>query len=488
MLISFDELLSDPGKSPAVAIIGTGPAGMTLAMALAEQGIASLLVEAGGLRPASGDNADGYLGESGPRPYPLGASRLRYFGGTSGHWGGWCRPLDPVDFEPVPGVPLTGWPIAWDEAYRHMARAHEILEIPEGRYEDDASLAAATESALALPADGSFRTVAFRFSPPTRFGTRYRPDIESSPLIHCVLNTTLTLVERGPDGRSVLKLRHRDGRETTVGAKFSVLAMGGIENARLLMWSRRMSRYDYGGAGDWLGRCFVDHFGMTVAKFITRPGLNYTRRASSDGYVMAQIVPKPERVARGETSNHMISLTPSDDNSLLQPEYGANPLLFGEDAGRLQPYVAVAVSGQHPNPESRILLEGGLDANGVSRIKVDWRVDDAAFQAVLDSLEQLGRELSGASLARMRKQQFRLRLPTEPLSTGMHHLGTTRMASSEQEGAVDIHGKVFGTDDLYVAGSSLFPTSGYANPTLTIVSLALRLAEHLGGRLSGDSK
>jgi len=485
MFITFDELTSDPGRSPAVAIVGTGPAGLTLAMALADKGIASLLVEAGGLDPNDRDIADGYGGSSGAREYPLGASRLRYFGGTSGHWGGWCRPLDPLDFDPVPGVPLTGWPISWEEAYRFTGRAHEILEIPEPRYDDEATLAAAQELTLPLPTDGSFEHAAFRFSPPTRFGTRYRPDIGSSPLIHCVLNTSLTQVERSPEGRSRLKLRHRDGREATVVARFNVLAMGGIENARLLMWSKRMSRYEYGGSGDWLGRCFADHFGIAVARFFARPGLNYTRRPSSDGLVMAQIVPRPERVARGETVSHMISLSPTDDVSVIQPEYGGNQLVFGENAVRYQPYAAISVAGQHPNRDSRILLEGGLDGNGVSRIKVDWQIDDAAFHAVLDSMELLGRELSRAGLGRMRKRRFRPPLPNEPVSAGMHHMGTTRMADSERDGAVDVNCKVFGTDDLYVAGSSVFPTYGYANPTLTIVSLALRLAEHLGGRLSG---
>ena len=111
---------------------------------------------------------------------------------------------------------------------------------------------------------------------------------------------------------------------------------------------------------------------------------------------------------------------------------------------------------------------------GVTDHRVDARLEEG--------VELVQRLVAASGLGRMRKLAFHPPPPTQALSTGMHHIGTTRMARDAGEGVVDADGRVFGTDDLYVAGSSVFPTSGYANPTLTLVALALRLAGHLAAR------
>jgi hypothetical protein len=485
MFLDFESLSRLAGSPPPVAIIGTGPAGLSLAMALAGQGIASLLVEAGGRNARDYVDPEPYRGESADRPYPLGASRLRYFGGTSGHWGGWCRPLDPVDFEPVAGVPYSGWPITRDEAYRHLARAHEILEIPDDRYDTPEVLAAAATGVLPSPDEDEFQHAVFRLSPPTRFGTRYWQDVADSKLIHCALDTRLVSVERTADGRTRLHLKGAGGQLLALGTGAHVLAMGGVENARSLLWSNRLHRQALGGAGDWIGRCFLDHFGIAATQVLAPVGLDYGPRATAAGMLMTKLVPNPRRVAAGEVPNHMITLLPSDGESFLQGSYGESALLFPGRSGPMQTYNAIAVSGQRPNRDSRVLLGDAVDADGVPRVVIDWRIADPVFSGLLDSLERFGAVMSAAGLGRMRKTAFRPPLPTEALSTGMHHIGTTRMAASEDEGVVDTNCRVFGSEDLYVAGSSVFSTGGYANPTLTLCALALRLAEHLGQVLPG---
>lgn len=472
------ELAANP---PPVVIVGTGPAGMSLAMALASKGIASLLVEAGPRRAAL--DPEPYQGSSGERPYPLGASRLRHFGGTSGHWGGWCRPLDPVDFAPVEGVPHTGWPITREQAYAHLAKAHEVLEIPDARYDEPDVLAAARETALPLPEASGFHTRVFRFSPPTRFGRRYRDDIENSPLIHCALRTALVAVKQ-VQGKVRLVLRGPDGKDHEVAPAASVLAMGGIENARHLLWSQRRHGLSLPGS-DWVGRCFLDHCGLAAARVIAQLDLNYGRRDTVVGNLMPVIVPDAERIAQGRAPSHMFILNPVREESFLQPGYGGAGFLFGGEAQALQAYELIAVSGQRPNRDSRILLGDDVDSLGMPRVVVDWRVNSADFAGVFASVADFGRQLAASGLGRLRKTGLIVPEPNQALSAGMHHIGTTRMARSESEGVVDVDGKVFGTQDLYVAGSSVFPTGGFANPTLTIVSLALRLAEHLADRLGG---
>lgn len=486
MFLNFEALSRLAANPPAVAIVGSGPAGLTVAMALAEQGIASLLLEAGGRNAGDHVDPEPYRGDSGERPYPLGASRLRYFGGTSGHWGGWCRPLDPVDFEPVSGVAYSGWPISRDEAYRHLKRAHEILEIPDDRYDTPEVLAAAEAGVLPSPDENEFRNAVFRFSPPTRFGARYWQLVADSKLIHCALNTRLVSVERTAEGRTRLHLKGEGGEPLALTAGAHVLAMGGVENARSLLWSNRLHRQELGG-GDWIGRCFLDHFGIAAAQVLAPVGLDYGPRSTAEGMLMTKLVPHPRRVAAGEVPNHMITLSPSGEESFLQGSYGESALLFPGRSGPMQRYNVVVVSGQRPNRDSQVLLGDAVDADGVPRVVIDWRISDPVFSGLLDSLDRFGAMASAAGFGRMRKTAFRPPLPNEALSTGMHHVGTTRMAASEDEGVVDIHCRVFGTEDLYVAGSSVFSTGGYANPTLTICALALRLAEHLAKAPSGGN-
>lgn len=487
MLIDFERLSGLAPEQVAVVIVGAGPAGITLALELASRGVRSLLVEAGGFDYPDADGLDPYQGESVPRPYALNVSRLRYFGGTSGHWGGWVRPLDVADFEVDRESGAPAWPIARGEAYSRLDDAHRWLEVPETQYSGPALAAELETTALDLPDESGFRTRTFRFSPPTRFGQRYRKDIVDSGQILCLLETSLISVERAADGHSRLRFRHRDGRQAAVSARFHVLAMGGVENARSLMWSNRTAQRPFGAEGDWVGRCFADHFGLTAGHLLTSGRLDYNARNSSQGRVMARHVPEPSRVRSGEVINHMISLHAVNEESFLQHGYGQNEAIFGSQAEPLKLYAVLIVAGQTPSRDSRLTLMDDTDTNGVARVRLNWHIEESDFLSLLGSFERFGHAVSAAGLGRMRKTAFRPRKPDEALSAGMHHMGTTRMALRSGEGVVDTDCRVFDSDDLYIAGSSVFPAYGYANPTLTIVALTLRLADHLVARLGATS-
>ena len=145
----------------------------------------------------------------------------------------------------------------------------------------------------------------------------------------------------------------------------------------------------------------------------------------------------------------------------------------------------VSIEGeQAPNPESRVILTGERDALGMRKLALDWRLSEIDFHSVSVLLNQLGNELGRLGLGRIRlepilQHQASRGLWADEVAGGYHHMGTTRIGRSECDGVVDSNLKVFGTDNLYIAGSSVFPTGGCANPTLTIVSLALRLADLL---------
>ena len=165
-----------------VCVIGAGPAGITLARRLAAAGASVALMEAGGL-DITAESQDCYLGSNAGQEYfDLDVCRLRYFGGTSNHWGGWSRALDPVDFLPKPWVPRSGWPIPQLALDPYRTEADAILDLPSATEAPD------------LPVRQSgydFHRFQFRFSPPTRFAEKYRAEIEASPAITLVLDANL---------------------------------------------------------------------------------------------------------------------------------------------------------------------------------------------------------------------------------------------------------------------------------------------------------
>jgi choline dehydrogenase-like flavoprotein len=144
---------------------------------------------------------------------------------------------------------------------------------------------------------------------------------------------------------------------------------------------------------------------------------------------------------------------------------------------------------QAPNPESRVSLAPDTDRYGVPRLKIDWRASELDWLTLANMLRELRRAVEGCGCATVDYDEGHLdedaRASALPL--GGHHLGTARMSESPNTGVVDADGRVHHVDNLYVAGCATFPTSGQANPTLTIIAMALRLAQHLQIRLGGQS-
>jgi len=138
---------------------------------------------------------------------------------------------------------------------------------------------------------------------------------------------------------------------------------------------------------------------------------------------------------------------------------------------------------QLPHAENRIVLDpANRDAFGVPRLKLHWRLHDEVRATALQTMIQLGRDLVAANAGRIGVLPYltdQLPFPPGDERGGRHHMGGTRMGIGPGDGVVDRDLRVFGTRNLYVAGSSVFRTGGYANPTLSIVQLSLRLADHL---------
>ncbi|MFC3424732.1 FAD-dependent oxidoreductase [Rhizorhabdus histidinilytica] len=517
------------GMTADVAVIGAGAAGITVCRRLLAEGLSVILLESGGFDHEPGPSALNAGENVGEDYYRLEDARLRFFGGTTAIWGGRCAEFDPIDFERRPWIPHSGWPFGHDEIAPYYAEARAAFGLP--RILPD--LAEALDPLLPAFAGDELATPTWLFDERfDRFSHANSRDLLDHPRCTVVTHATVREIMAAGSARGVERLlvRNLAGRRLAVTARHYVLAAGGIENPRLLLASRSVMRCGLGNGHDQVGRYFMEHpharggkvvggatwallraFGrhrvgaLSVAPLIAaapalqaREGLLNTSltlagRRPAEGR-QALLLAAYERIkhdtaptARGR---HLWKMMKRTVNSLQKVVDPARPWAL-EKLG-LTDLALVVRAEQAPNPDSRVKLGDALDATGMPRAQLDWRTSAIDVDSVRGLVDALGRELRRLGLGRVEPAPWLAEEPrrwtTDPLISthpigGYHHMGTTRMSDDPRRGVTDVHGRVHGLDNLHVAGSSLFPTSGWANPTLTIVALAMRTADRLADRL-----
>jgi choline dehydrogenase-like flavoprotein len=509
--LQFDDLPA--ARLTEVCIIGAGAAGIGVARRLLTQGRSVVLLESGGL-DYEPDTADLGAGRNvGEDYYDLEDSRLRFFGGTTAIWGGRCAELDPIDFERRDWVPHSGWPISRETLAPYYREAWAELGFPQGPDTAEAMKAAGVPLPDLDPARLSLGTWQFdeRFN---RFTFDACADLREHPRCTIVTHATVTRIETGEAGTVThVDAKSLTGRTLRVHARYFVLAAGGLENPRLLLANR------LGNDRDLVGRFFMEHPHARGGRVVEGDAWSllkaFARRHRLNGRkVAALIAPSAARQAERRVLNTSMIVAgrqPADARQFIGMraysglKHKTAPTRAGrglwmvtkraasfvqEHADPLRPWLLHKVGGldlallvraeQAPNPDSRVQLDTETDALGVPRIKLDWRLTELDIESVAVLVEDFGHELERLGMGRVEVAEWLLgsgrRWTTDPLISshpigGYHHIGTTRMAASPAEGVCDPEGRVHGLANLYVAGSSLFPTSGWANPTLTIVAL-----------------
>ncbi len=503
MFIDARSLSSDENLEADIAIIGAGAAGITLARALAGTGLKIALLESGGLEwsEEAADLGAGALGEH--RYGALEAVRLRYFGGTTGHWGGWCRELDAIDFEARDHIPYSGWPISKADLKDYYPKAQTILQLGPARFDDFAGVAAEAKAAAPIAPGGAMETVLFEFSPPTRMGEVYRAEMEASG-VAIYLNASVTDIrlDDALKTATTLTVARDGGAPVRLAARQVVLACGGLSNPQLLLNCDSQMAGGLGNGRDQVGRYFAEHpiLDAFASVFALSPatGAPFAWRDTQVGKQRFRPVFQPSDATRRSSSRLSCLATIAEPGPKFDPVKGAFEWWDGRH-GPQETATALAVAlaahrpdktpfhihainaglETRPNPDSRITLIADRDRFGTRRIKLDWRPEVADLEDYLASLEDLSRQLLASGTAVMRiAPDARARFHDETV-WGHHHMGTTRMGADPMTSVCDGDGRVHGLSNVWVAGSSLFTTPGAANPTLTIVALALRLADRL---------
>lgn len=515
-----------------VVVIGGGAAGISLALEFIGAKFRAVLLESGS-REIDADTQDLYAGTEIGRSYQdLTTSRLRFLGGTTNHWGGWCTPLDPIDFETREWMPHSGWPFDRAHLDPWYRRAHSVVEL--GTYEYDPQRWGIPAKRILPPFKGPhFVLNLLQQSPPTRFGTRYEPELNRADRVTVYLNAnamTLTSNEAGGEVRAV-EVGTLGGNRFTVKARAYVLATGGIENARILLLSGPPGgNGGLGNANDLVGRFFTVHLvypGGVIVPSDRYADLDFLSildyRGRQHGGVTGWCIPfiglSPE--SRHRHALPGVSIFPryqfapvhgaiealkrligkgekggkasdgwSDMQSVLRQidgvaEFGLRKAMF--DQGIPVDAVNLGVAGEQlPNPDSRIRLGDERDALGLRRTAVEWRLTAEDKRKAFEIQRLLGAEVGRAGMGRLRPSIVDADENAWPpdFYGDAHHMGTTRMHRDPARGVVDQDCRVHGVGNLYVAGSSVFPNSGSVNPTLTIVALALRLADHIKERFA----
>lgn len=522
MLTDLRTLESRSQFTAPICILGAGIAGLTLARRLLSQGWPVLLVESGGADFESSIQKLAAGRVVGQPYYDLDAVNLRMLGGTTAIWGGRCAQLDPVDFESRPWVPHSGWPIGYQDLRPYYSQALDIFQVEPPEHARAAWPPLESDD-LAMEF-WSFDNVAGRFAAP-RIG-----DVLGHPRCRVLIHATATTLSLAADGNSVASVTLKDisGKSAEVTARHFVLALGGIETPRLLLASNDVAAAGIGNGHDLVGRFFMEHpharggglGGPGMWRLLRAIG----RRRMVDGTSHAALVRLSEP-AQGRLGALNSALTlgvrqpEAARQALFMKAYGTlkhnlnatstNRFLWRKAKGAarwlndatfpLRPWLsvrsgraeiaAIVRAEQSPNPDSRVVLGSETDAVGLRRVNLDWRLsplDKHGVRCLMASLDATVRRLG---LGEIRKPDW-LDDPTVPWRSdakisahpigGYHHMGTTRMAGDPSRGVTDAHGRVHGIANLHVAGSSLFPTGGWANPTLTIAALALRLGDRFG--------
>jgi choline dehydrogenase-like flavoprotein len=469
------------GRNFDVCVCGGGVAGITLALALAER--CSVVLLEGGGREYSYDSQSLYKGRNvGLEYFDLAGTRLRFFGGSSNHWSGWLCPLDPHDFEPAPYAGHPGWPIAAADLDPYLEATRTILDISDERCVGNDP----TRNPWHREVEG-FREIKI-WSSPLRFGPRYAPQIERSARIACYLHANVTDLRLAGDRVANVSIADYSGRRFEVQARSFVLALGGIENPRILLNCNRQRPAGIGNQHDLVGRYFAEHPHLTVGGFLLEDGirLDKMRIFSPSAQLMRRdetlnfslrCLPLPERRPEGFKARLRRATCKSDSLKVATETLRGSPI--GCDDGWLK-----VVTEQSGNPDSRVMLGKEVDRFGLRAPVLNWQLNALDKHTMRQAMLRFGQAFAAADCGRVRVAGW---LMDESVSfpgldqelAGHHHMGTTRMAASPRQGVVDSNQKVFGVNNLYIAGSSVFASCGHSNPTFTIVQTSLRLADHL---------
>ncbi len=458
-------------KQYDVVIFGTGPAGFSTALSLPKS-IKVLLIEAGDINFTEASQAfyDGKV--IGDKYFDLKVCRLRQLGGSSNHWTGKCRTLDTFDFSYKDYAKKANWPINKSDLQKYLLPACDLLKIKSNFHSKPYHWDSDVEEL-----DFEFSSVMFKFN--------YLQHVSESKNIDLIINTAITKVHIKNDAIHEVTIKSRAADTKTIQSPYYLFAMGGIENGRMLKFlaednpNSSLNRNENVGAY-WMEHphyCVGDYFynlpeneqwylGISEAKKRALKILNCNLNFAS----------QLKHPTDGKVKKLLRDLICADETIGSEVSYGLGRNFCGGEID--------AAWEQEPSFDNRIELSTELDDFGIPKPVLNWHKSDLDLRTIRLTVEYVAEALVKNKHAKVRLREWLWNgdYPADGQIAGMHHMGGTRMSASPKDGVVNPDLRCWDVSNLYIAGSSVFPSSGHANPTLTIVQLAVRLAEHLSSQ------
>jgi choline dehydrogenase-like flavoprotein len=508
-------------SSSDLCIIGSGAAGIALAREFFQSKYTIVVLEAGGLSHEI-KSQDPYRSKVVGLPHEgVHSGRVRIFGGTTTLWAGQALPLSEIDFEARDWVPHSGWPVCRKELGDFYRRAEEVMKLRPSSYDREAWL----EARRAPPDFNSeiCQVGLSQFSNDWNFAVSYRTELWTSQNVHVITHANVVNIVANQTASAIdsLALKSLDGRACQATSRYYIICCGGIETARLLLASNNVEPRGLGNKNGLVGRYFQEHLHCTPIPVKPKNKRRFAAIFNAFRYQNVKHAPKIGASPSFQRKHQILNVgaeivyPPSNDSPIeaakhllrtvgRKQQWGEIPEVAGKLAKAPHKLAAAAwryyilkqpaldssgppylgICGeQSPYSESRIYLGEERDILGMRRAVVDWRLTNLEKHSVDIFVRHLASEFSRLDLGRIEMADYQW--PDDPAQFGSvlhdssHHMGTTRMSPAPKTGVVDRDCKVHGVNNLFIGSSSVFPTSGYSNPTLTTIALTIRLADHL---------
>lgn len=480
MIIDFNNDSHKNTNEYDYCISGAGAAGIALALKLAESGKRVALFE-GGDKQYSQVSQDIYKGDvTSQNPYWLDLYRLRFLGGTTNHWAGRCRPFMEYDFEEKQINGLPGWPISFDEMNRFLPQAKSILELEEN---DTFKIVENTKI------ESEYFEPDVYASSSIRFRDRFSEELERHANIDLYLNANLVDIQL-EDNLSTIKhfvIQNYNQEKQNFTSSHYIIAMGAIENARILLNCDSQISSGIGNQTNMVGKCFMEHLNIRLGEFVS----NKTSWGESQS-MQFMTTPKLAKEMNTGLSNITFGTVrqikaygrTAEIKALfnkLSCQLGVSEnlqFLYKHDC--IGEGVISTLCEQFPFKDSNLALTNEKDSFGLRRVELDWHLSQSDIDSIRNMSIAIAEEFAENNLGHVKLSSFITDSSQKiEISGHAHQMGTTRMSASKEFGVVDVNCKVHETENLYVAGSSVFSTGGAVNPTMPLLQLTYRLAEHL---------
>lgn len=505
-----------------LCIVGAGAAGLTVAMQFVNTSRRIIVLESGLREPDAAGDALNTLRSVGLPHDGWQAGRIRSFGGTTRAWGGQLVPLRASELAERAWVPQSGWPLEIEELQPYYRRMERLLRTEGPPYDETVWERLGITSPGFDPAEFCVRFSQWASLGRRNFAVMWRRELERSQNVLVLLDATAVAVTCTSTGEhcNSIEIRSRDARRGSVSARSFVIACGGIETARLLLSSPVEAGGSVANRSGLVGRFFQDHvsyvagtvvpesrasiqnlfdpryLGATMYSVKIEPTQDAMRRhgwLNAMGHIAFQI---PDALGWMELRRIMRSIQagrlelPSLDESKAMVRGAAQltRLILARifNKRRRSPAAGAILllidTEQSPNADSRVMLDSQVDALGMPRALLDWRITDLEYKTLTQFARHLAAEFERLGLGKINlagPPDFSQRDLPGAARDIFHHMGTTRMSRSAKTGVTRPDLRCHDVDNLFIAGPSVFPAGGIANPTFTALALALRLADHL---------